>query len=132
MTEKYKKIIEQYFENINAVNPNVFDVFAADFRYTVVGDTPASGTFTSLDDLMVNFAAFVEHLQGIKLHIKELVAEGSTVVARAQGESTTKEGKEYNNSYVLFFRFEGDKIVEVTEFMDTVMVETVVYGKKLV
>ena len=42
-----------------------------------------------------------------------------------------RTGREYDNRYVFVFRFEKGKITSVTEYLDTALVETALFGKKI-
>jgi len=68
----------------------------------------------------------------LTLALGELIAEGERVVALARGSAKTVTGARYDNDYAFVFRVRGGKIVEVNEFLDTALVETAAYGKKLV
>jgi ketosteroid isomerase-like protein len=130
--DRYKSIIGQYFEKLNAFDPTLLEVFADRLRYIVPGNMPVSGTYHGKDEVMAMWLRFFERLEFIKVHPQEMIAEGTTVVVRAKGEARTKSGHDYNNLYVFFFRFEGDKIVEMIEFLDTAYAETVAFGSKLI
>lgn len=132
MSEKAKAIVRRYFERLNAFDPALLDAFADDVRYIVPGRMPVSGTYRGRDEIMAMWLGFFERLETIRLHPLEMIAEGNTVVVRAQGEARTKSGMDYNNLYVFFFRIEGEKIIEVIEFPDTAYAETVAFGSKLI
>lgn len=54
-----------------------------------------------------------------------LVAEGELVVVEAHGRNITKAGEAYNNMYCFVFRLADGQIREVTEYMDTAVVNRV-------
>jgi uncharacterized protein len=62
---------------------------------------------------------------GLKLHIENLVGDGNQAACEVKGEATTAEGKPYNNHYVFWVRAEQGKIVQLSEFMDTLLVNEV-------
>ncbi|MFO8011040.1 MAG: nuclear transport factor 2 family protein [Dehalococcoidia bacterium] len=132
MSDDYKAVVKRYFERINSSDPDLLDVFADDVKYEVPGEMPVSGTYYGKDQIMGMWLSFFERLDYIRIHPEEMVAEGETVVVRARGEAMTKEGEEYNNLYVFFFRFRDGKVFEVLEFPDTAYAETVAFGARLV
>jgi len=132
MKNQNKEAIIRYFEKLNASEPDLLEIFADDVQYVVPGDMPVSGTFRGKEQIMNMWLGFFERLEYIKVHPKELVAEGNTVVVRARGEAKTKAGNDYNNLYVFFFRFKDEKVFEVLELPDTAYAETVAFGSRLV
>ena len=62
------------------------------------------------------------------MHVDNLIAEGDNVVLQGRGESMTKSGKAYNNTYAQVFRLENGKVQQVTEYLDTELVNAV-FGK---
>lgn len=132
MSQDPRTIVRRYFERLNAFDPALIDAFADDVRYIVPGAMPVSGTYRGKEQIMTMWLGFFERLESIRLHPLEMIAEGNTVVVRAQGEGRTKSGRDYNNLYVFFFRIEREKITEVLEFPDTAYAETVAFGARLV
>lgn len=55
----------------------------------------------------------------------EIVAEGDIVVAEIRGSVATATGERYDNEYCFVFRFRGSKIIAVTEYCDTDLIERV-------
>jgi uncharacterized protein len=55
--------------------------------------------------------------------IKNIVAEENYIVIESTGEAKTKKGKLYNQSYCDIFRFAEGKIIEITTYLDTALVE---------
>jgi uncharacterized protein len=55
----------------------------------------------------------------------EIVAEGNIVVAEVRGSVATTRGERYDNEYCFVFRFSDDKIIAITEYCDTDLIERV-------
>ena len=63
------------------------------------------------------------------MEIRHLIAEDDTVVCLSEGTMQAKTGRPYNNRYAFIFQFRERKIASVTEYLDTVLVETALFGK---
>ena len=57
----------------------------------------------------------------IQLQVREVIDGGDTVVSIAQGKSISKKGGAYNNEYCHVWKVKNNKIVELTEYLDTEM-----------
>jgi ketosteroid isomerase-like protein len=60
--------------------------------------------------------------------VDDVIGEGDTYVKIAHSEGTTVSGEPYRNEYATVFRFDGDQIVDVVEYLDTALIERVVTG----
>ena len=98
-----------------------------DVRWTFFGTHPYAGTFHGKDDILKNlFGSLGEKLEGtIKVHVKNVIAEGDQGVVEAQGESRTKDGRDYNNTYCLVLKLKAGKIAEIREYLDTELVSAI-------
>jgi uncharacterized protein len=56
---------------------------------------------------------------------QRFIAEGDIVVVEARGDMLTKAGVRYDNEYCLIFRLREGKIIEMTEYCDSVLTESV-------
>ena len=65
------------------------------------------------------------------MKIVELVGEGDTVVCLSEGVMRSRTGRQYNNRYSFVFKFDGPKIRSITEYLDTVLVETALFDKNI-
>lgn len=100
--------------------------------FTVSGTTGASGANegkTAVRRHFQNFASLVE--PGARMNVRELIAEGDVVLCLSDGAMRGRTGIPYNNTYAFVFRFQGDRVSSVTEFLDTALVETALFGKTL-
>jgi uncharacterized protein len=107
------------------------DGFAPDFRWRLIGSTPISGVSVGqagIDERMVEFRS---RLARLDVTIDALICEGDTVVKIAHSDGLTVDGRPYRNEYATIFRFEDGKVVEGLEFLDTALVETVIFGKSI-
>ena len=89
--------------------------------------TRFSGTYTGKQQLVEQLLGplFGQLKAGILSKIDRLVAEDDIVVAQTSGTAETLDGKPYNNTYCQVIRIHDGKIVEVTEYFDTALVDAV-------
>jgi ketosteroid isomerase-like protein len=124
-------IVRKILDDMNAGNAQAYlDSLADDVRYTVIGSTPFSGTYQGSQAILEKIVMpLMMQLDGfIKIVPQAIFGEGDRVCVQATGEARTKSGKAYNNTYCFVFRMRGDKIAEVTEYLDTELVRTVFAG----
>jgi ketosteroid isomerase-like protein len=126
-----KQLIETMFAELSRGNGEGYlERLADDVQFTIIGSTKFSGTFNGKQDvvnrLLMPLMAALEGGLEVKPH--HLVAEGDTVVVQANGRSTTKTGKPYNNTYCQVFRIAGGKVKQITEYLDTALVNQA-FGK---
>ena len=53
-----------------------------------------------------------------------IIVDGDDVAVEFHGKNTTRSGKDYSNIYCAVLRMANGKIIEVTEYMDTALVNT--------
>lgn len=98
-----------------------------DARWTIIGTTAWSGTYRGLrqirDELLGPlFAQFADTYTNTA---HRFIAEDDYVAVECRGRVSLHSGKPYNNTYCYICRFENGKIKELTEYMDTQLVEEV-------
>jgi uncharacterized protein len=59
---------------------------------------------------------------GVKLEVTHLHVDGDTTIAELHSTSMTREGADFANTYCWICRFDGDMIVEVRAYVDSMMV----------
>ena len=133
--EDNKQVIRDFFAALTGGDmAGAMALCHDDVAWTIIGDTPVSKTFHGPrgveDELMGEVFKVVDVDAGLSVEILELIAEGDKVVARAQGTITGNHGP-YNNTYCHVFTVRDGKIVEDIEYLDTVLIERALYGKKL-
>jgi len=99
---------------------------ADDVRYTVIGSTRFSGTYVGADGIMAELLMpLVDSLEdGIRIRVESCFGDGERVAMQARGQAQAKSGTAYDNTYCFVFRFRGDKIAEITEYLDTELVRS--------
>jgi uncharacterized protein len=95
-----------------------------------MGSTRFSGQFIGKVDVIERLIGplFGQLKAGIHSTIDNIVAEGEFVVAQVRGQAETADGQVYNNRYCHVFRIRDGRIREVTEYLDTALVNSVFGG----
>ena len=126
-----KELIRNMFAELSRGNGQAFlDTMADNVRFTIIGTSKFSGTFNGkqefLNKVMTPLSAQLEG--GLTITTDNLIAEGDYVAMQGRGNSRTKAGGTYNNTYCQVFRIANGKVQEVTEYLDTELV-TSAFGK---
>ena len=105
-----KEIIRNMFAELSKGNADAFlNTLADDVNFTLIGSTKFSGVFKGkqefVEKVLAPLGAQLEN--GLTMHVENLIAEGDNVVLQGHGESMTKSGKAYNNTYAQVFRLEN-------------------------
>jgi uncharacterized protein len=119
------------FVELSKGNSQAFlNTMADNVRFTIIGTTKFSGTFNGkqefLNKVLMPLGAQLEG--GLTITPDNFIAEGDYVAMQARGNSRTKSGGTYNNTYCQVFRLANGKVQEVTEYLDTEIV-TKAFGK---
>lgn len=129
-----QKIVQQWFDCIAAGDAaGAFALFDEDVVYHLKGTTPVSGTYRGLRSIVDDFfTPWRRQIDGsLVVTVDELIGEGERVVALGRGKATTIHGLPYDNDYAFVFRVRDGRITEVSEYLDTALVETAAYGRRL-
>ena len=132
MTEQdNKQLIRQAFEAMGRsdIAPLV-DLMTDDFAWAIEGRSRFSRRFegkatVKQDLLRPLFEAFATPYH---FEIEEMIAEGDRVVVLGKGAVRTKWGMDYNNSYCFVAQMADGRLVELREYLDTALVESVFGG----
>ena len=130
-----KQIVQQWFDCIARNDAaGAFALFAEDVVYHLKGTTPVSGSYRGLKSIVEDFfTPWRRQIDGdLVVTVDELIGEGERVVALGRGKAKTVHGLPYDNDYAFVFRVRDGRITEVLEYLDTVLVETAAYGRRLV
>lgn len=130
-----QQIVRHWFERVSVGDADAaFALFNEDIEYELKGSTPISGIYRGLDSIVNDFfVPWRKQIDGdLVVHVDELIGDGERVVVLGHGEAMTIHGLPYNNDYAFVFTLRDQKITRIVEFLDTALVETAAYGRKLV
>jgi len=104
--------------------PEFWARVADDVEWTVQGTHPLAGRYHSKAQFLeATFARLSGVLAGgVKLEVKHLLVDGDITIAELHSVSMTNEGANFANDYCWVCRFNGDIIVEVHAYLDSMMV----------
>ncbi len=124
--EANKQLVRDFFQGLSEGNvEKALATTSEDFRWTIIGDTPLSGSCSGHDEVLRFLGSAFEVIdaeRGVDLELQSLVAEGDTVVAQVQGKAWGRNGLPYNNTYCHVFEVREGKIQADTEYLDTALV----------
>lgn len=126
-----KQHMRQIFDELAKGNTAPFVAsLADDIRWTITGSSRVSRTFDGKPALVAGLLAPIQQLfgDGLAIAAHRLIAEDDVVVAECRGRGTTKDGREYNNTYCWVMRLVDGKVIELNEYLDTALVDKV-FGK---
>ena len=130
-----QQVVQSWFDFIAQGDAEAaFALFDENVVYDLKGSTPVSGVYTGLAEIVEKFfVPWRKQIVGdLVIEVTELIGEGERVVALGQGAAKTVFDLNYDNDYAFVFTVKDGKITRVEEFLDTALVETAAYGKKIV
>lgn len=122
-----KALLRHVYEQVSRGNPApLMAALAEDIRWTVIGTTALSGTFNGKQEVIDRLVAPLRaRLAGpVVFTLDDFISEGDQVVMRARGRATARTGKPYNNTYCIVARIAEGKIREMTDYVDTALIES--------
>src|ERR1700683_3409804 len=126
-----KELIRNTFAELAKGNTAAFlGAMSDDVKFHLPGTPRFSGTFNGKKELTEKLLAPLSAAlkEGVAITPYNLIADGDFVAMQGQGKALAKNGKRYDNHYCHVFRIAGGKIKEVTEYLDTALVDSV-FGK---
>lgn len=129
-----KQLLESAFAELAGGNGQaLMDALADDVRWTVIGSSPWSRTYAGkrqvVDELMRPlFSQFADQYTAKAIRV---IAEDDVVVVEARGQVNTKAGKPYNQTYCYVFRLADGQVRELTEYLDTELVNRALEAPEL-
>jgi len=126
-TSQHKELLATVFAETAKGNGRPFvEALADGVSWTIIGTTPWSRTYVGkravLKELLGPLNA--QLADGNTITASRIIGEGDLVVVEGRGHNRTKTGKAYANSYCWVFRFQDNKVIELTEYADTALIES--------
>src|SRR5690242_6582967 len=101
-----RKLVRDAFEAWSRGDGRVFfKLVADDVRWTVIGNTPISRTYTSKSDFRNALKAMGEHLASdLKVVLRDVMADGDKVAVQFESHAAGKNGAAYDQTYCWVLR----------------------------
>src|SRR5271170_4647874 len=88
-------------------------------------DNPLYGRYNNKTDVATKvFAPIYQHLAGaLTANVTNILVAGDWAIVEFTGTGTTKKGYPYSDEICWICKFEGDMIVEVSEYLDSALIK---------
>jgi ketosteroid isomerase-like protein len=123
-----KALLHWVFADLAAGNGRPFiEMLSDDVVWHVEGSTAWSRSYRGKATVKAELLKpLFEVLEGPNpLTVSRMIAEEDCVAVQARGNARTRAGADYCNSYCMIFRLNDGRVVEITEYADTALVERV-------
>ena len=100
---------------------------ADDFVWRISGSSAWSGEYVGKADVCERLLKplYAQFVAPSSLTATRILADGDYVVVECQGDATKISGERYANTYCFVIRIQDAQLREMTEYMDTALVERV-------
>jgi uncharacterized protein len=99
-----------------------YDLLAEDAHWTITGNSVAAKTYPSKEAFLAEvIRPFNARMNGRLLPtVRQLYAEGDTVIALFDARGIARDGQPYANTYAWILRLKDGRIVEAHAFFDSI------------
>jgi ketosteroid isomerase-like protein len=100
---------------------------ADDFIWRIMGSTAWSGEYVGKAEVRERLLKplYAQFMAPSRITPTRILADDDYVVVQCHGDATTVSGERYANSYCFVIRMADGQLRELTEYMDTALVERV-------
>jgi uncharacterized protein len=123
-----KALVETIMEARSRLDPAPFiAAMADDFIWRIIGTTAWSGEYAGKAVVREQLLKplYEQFVAPTNITTSRILADGDYVVVECQGDATAISGERYANTYCLVMRVAEGQLRELTEYMDTALVERV-------
>ncbi len=124
-TESNRALVAEAFQAWESGDSRPFFALVADdVRWTVIGSTGISGTFTSKAAFVAGATSRLYRVFADPLiaSVRRVLADGDHVVLQWDGRTRSKGGVPYEQTYCWVLRLVDGRIVEAEAYLDTELV----------
>ncbi|MEI2298418.1 nuclear transport factor 2 family protein [Ensifer sp. MJa1] len=117
-----KAAVERAFDAWAAGTGGPYDLLADDANWTITGNSAASKTYPSREAFMREvIRPFNARMStGLKPKIRNIYAEGATVVVFFDASGIARDGIPYANTYAWFLDLKEGKVTKASAFFDSI------------
>ncbi|WP_123027993.1 nuclear transport factor 2 family protein [Mycolicibacterium stellerae] len=101
---------------------NIYDVLADDATWEITGNSVAAGVYSSKEEFLANVVRplMARMTTPLTPTVRDMYADGDTVIVLFDAESTARDGVPYRNTYSWYLTLRDNWIVMVTAFYDSI------------
>lgn len=120
--DRNKALVEERFQAWRDGTGSPFELLADEATWTIVGRSAASRTYASKEEFLreVIRPFNVRMKQGLKPAIRNLYADGDSVIVFFDAAGVALDGKPYANTYAWFLEMDSGKVVKASAFFDSI------------
>ena len=129
-----KALVETIMEARSRRDPApFFAAMADDFVWRIIGTTAWSGEYAGKAEVRERLLKplYAQFTAPTRITPTRILADGDHVVVECHGDATTVSGERYANTYCMVMRLADGQLRELTEYMDTALVERVLKPPRL-
>jgi ketosteroid isomerase-like protein len=110
------------FDAWSAGTGSPYDALAENVSWEIVGNAVVSRVYTSKEDFLANVIRPFNARMAVRLvpTIRDIYADGDTVVVFFDAQGTARDGMPYRNTYAWFLTLADGKIVRASAFFDSI------------
>jgi ketosteroid isomerase-like protein len=122
-TEQNKKLANDFFDRFSVKDiASALDMMTDDATWWIAGkpeQLPVAGVHSKekIARILYNMAGELQN--GLKMTVKNLVAEGDKVAAEVESYGKLQNGRIYNQEYHILMTIRDGKISSIREYLDT-------------
>ena len=123
-----KLLIQKIMDARSRRDPAPFiAAMADDFTWRIIGSTAWSGEYVGKTEVRERLLKplYAQFTAPSRITPTRILADDDYVVVECQGDATTLSGVRYANTYCFVIRMANGQMREMTEYMDTALVERV-------
>jgi uncharacterized protein len=122
LESRNKALVAEKFKAWASGTGSPYELLADDVAWTITGNSLASKTYANREAFMNEvIRPFNARMSvGLKPTIRDIHAEGDTVIVFFDASGTTREGKPYENTYAWFLDIRDDKVTKAFAFYDSI------------
>lgn len=120
--ESNRALIARSFEAWRTGTGSPYDLLAPDASWTITGQSVAAKTYPTREAFMSEVIRPFNARMRSRLvpSVRQLYAEGDTVVAFFDASGTARDGRPYDNTYVWILDMKNGQIVRAHAFFDSI------------
>jgi uncharacterized protein len=114
--------VQQGFDSWRDGTGSPYDVLAEDATWEITGKSDAARVYTSKEDFLANvIRPFNARMSGRLIPtIRDIYADGDTVIVFFDAEGTARDDVPYRNTYSWFLQLRDGQIVKASAFFDSI------------